>query len=586
MRGAISGALRRAGLRGGTRRFQRFLGLPRQAGGEGAADARRALHRDVAAHQAAQAPADREPEAGAAVFARGRAVGLAELLEQPGHLLLAHADAGIGHHEGEEAVVVLLALDVQADLALVGELAGVAQQIEHHLADPGHVRAHAPDVVRAADREPVAVLLRERRCGHRQLVDQRLHVDVLEMQLEAPRFDLRQVEDLVDQLQEMVAGAANPAQRLDEVLLTQILGVLLQHLGDADHGVERRAQLMAHVGQELALGAGRLLGLLHGAAQLEFRMLEVGDVGVDRDDAAVMGVALGDLDPAAVGALLDQRLGRVAVARDPLGDPGVDPADRLADPTALGRAAHDRLERHAGLDRRGVARVEHLAVAVVAEHQAVGGIEQGEALRDALDRVGQPALQATDRGLRLLALRGQPLALRQGIPEQGQGARHGADLVAAGARYRGFEVAAGDLLGRMHQAPQGPGDRVDDQHRQRDAEDARQDDHGERDADRGLGIPQRRTALCVGLGLQARDQPAQQLVDRLDMQPGVGHERVADHPLVVGVGVDRLEGLGDQTVDLAADLPHLGRGIGRQRRSSVSSRWRASSALTSARPAG
>ena len=35
---------------------------------------------------------------------------------------------------------------------------------------------------------------------------------------------------------------------------------LLHHLGEADHGIERRAQLMADIGEELRLGAVGGLG--------------------------------------------------------------------------------------------------------------------------------------------------------------------------------------------------------------------------------------------------------------------------------------------------------------------------------------
>ena len=41
----------------------------------------------------------------------------------------------------------------------------------------------------------------------------------------------------------------------------EVLGLLLQHLAVADDGVERRAQLVAHVGQELGLVAVGLLEL-------------------------------------------------------------------------------------------------------------------------------------------------------------------------------------------------------------------------------------------------------------------------------------------------------------------------------------
>ena len=103
----------------------------------------------------------------------------------------------------------------------------------------------------------------------------------------------------------------------------------LHDFGEADDGVERRAQLVAHIGEEFRLGlvgffgAGLLLGiflgefgrssLLRGAQigdgrhqpllaldQLFFVRLERGDVGADRDVAAVLGAALADVQPAAV----------------------------------------------------------------------------------------------------------------------------------------------------------------------------------------------------------------------------------------------------------------------------------------------
>ena len=64
-----------------------------------------------------------------------------------------------------------------------------------------------------------------------------------------PRLDLGQVEDVVDQGEQMPPRAEHPIKRLG--VLLQRLRILPQHLADADDGVERRAQLVAHIGQEL-----------------------------------------------------------------------------------------------------------------------------------------------------------------------------------------------------------------------------------------------------------------------------------------------------------------------------------------------
>ena len=59
----------------------------------------------------------------------------------------------------------------------------------------------------------------------------------------------------------------------------------VENLGEADHGVERRAQLVAHIGEELRLGAACALGLVAGAQELGLLRLALGDVARDRDNA-------------------------------------------------------------------------------------------------------------------------------------------------------------------------------------------------------------------------------------------------------------------------------------------------------------
>ena len=77
------------------------------------------VDRDVAAHHLAEAPADREAQARAAVLARRRGVGLGERLEEPAHLLRRHADAGVGDRERHPVAAVRprLASDVERDRA-------------------------------------------------------------------------------------------------------------------------------------------------------------------------------------------------------------------------------------------------------------------------------------------------------------------------------------------------------------------------------------------------------------------------------------------------------------------------------------
>ena len=136
------------------------------------------------------------------------------------------------------------------------------------------------------------------------------------------------------------------------------------------------------------------------------RLLHVGDVGVGRDRATVIGLALVDLDPAPVGAALHMRALGIAMPGQTFRDPGLDVSLRVADLAARRRIAEDRFERYALIHDIDAAGAVHVPVPPVVYHQLVIGIVERETLRDALDRVGHPAL-----GLRCLVARSCQLFL-------------------------------------------------------------------------------------------------------------------------------------------------------------------------------
>ena len=66
------------------------------------------------------------------------------------------------------------------------------------------------------------------------------------------RFDLGEVENVVDQYEQVVAGGIDRL-RVFHLLGAQVAGlVVAQQLGQDERGVERGAQFVAHVGQKLA----------------------------------------------------------------------------------------------------------------------------------------------------------------------------------------------------------------------------------------------------------------------------------------------------------------------------------------------
>src|SRR5262245_53570087 len=235
---------------------------PGQADGEGRALARLAFHRDVAAHQAAEMPADRKPEAGAAVFAAGRGIRLRKFLEQPPHLLFGHADPAVGDGNGDPlATLELLRPRSDGDGTVFRELVGIARQVEQRLTEPRLVGVDRAEIRRAINHHAIGVLRRHRldRLGY--VLDCRHEQERFEVKLHSPRLDLGQIEDVVDQGEQVACRAQNAVERLELVLAFEIAGVLQQHLGDADDGVERRAQLVAHAGEELGLVLARFLEL-------------------------------------------------------------------------------------------------------------------------------------------------------------------------------------------------------------------------------------------------------------------------------------------------------------------------------------
>ncbi len=246
---------------GGRLDLRRRFAVRRQGDGEGRAFAGPAGHRDVAAEELAEAPGNRQAEAGAAVFfGRGR-IGLRERLEQPAELLLGHADAGVGDGKAHHRPVGLETLRHQSEAAVLGELAAVAEDIEQALLELGAVGMHAAEVLGRLELERIAVLLGQRNDQRPHLFEQRHDFDVFEEDVHLAGFDLRQVENVVDQAEQVTAGAFDLLQVATDIVLSEIGDVFLEDLAVADDGVERRAQLVAHIGEELRLVLARDLEL-------------------------------------------------------------------------------------------------------------------------------------------------------------------------------------------------------------------------------------------------------------------------------------------------------------------------------------
>ncbi len=97
------------------------------------------------------------------------------------------------------------------------------------------------------------------------------------------RLDLGQIQDVVDQRKEIGAGRIDGGGEINLLGRQVAVRIFRQQLGQDQQTVERRAQLVRHVGQELGLVLGRqsqLLGLffqrLPGPVDLAILALDLG----------------------------------------------------------------------------------------------------------------------------------------------------------------------------------------------------------------------------------------------------------------------------------------------------------------------
>src|SRR6202048_5433000 len=107
----------------------------------------------------------------------------------------------------------------------------------------------------AMDCEMVPVLRRQWFDCLDDAVDQWCKSEGFRLKLHPSGFDLGEIKNVIDQGEEMPGGAEHAVERLH--ILLRCLGILAQHLAHAGARSERRAQLMAHVGEELRLVLAR-----------------------------------------------------------------------------------------------------------------------------------------------------------------------------------------------------------------------------------------------------------------------------------------------------------------------------------------
>jgi hypothetical protein len=145
--------------------------------------------------------------------------------------------------------------------ALRRELERVRQQIQQHLLYLALVRADVADA--RIDRAPEPDLAPLRPLAHQRqrVVDGARQTEFRKFQFHPPRLDLGEVEDVVDEGQQVSSRFEDVGKVLGLLVVDLAEHPLVEHFREADDRVERRAQLVRHVGEELALVPARRLEL-------------------------------------------------------------------------------------------------------------------------------------------------------------------------------------------------------------------------------------------------------------------------------------------------------------------------------------
>ena len=194
-------------------------------------------------------------------------------------------DTGVAHAKTQlySALLHVLKPDLDFDFAHGGEFDGIADEVKDDLAYAQRVADHVVGH-RGIDRpdQLQAFFMRTHRQHTDGLLQAVAQAEGDRFNLEFAGLDLRQVKNIVDDMQQCFRGRFDGAQA---VALFGIQRGAECELGHADDAVHRGAYFVAHIGEKFALRECRRLGCFLGAAQFFLRVFEHGRIVRDGDVA-------------------------------------------------------------------------------------------------------------------------------------------------------------------------------------------------------------------------------------------------------------------------------------------------------------
>ena len=218
-------------------------------------------------------PGQGQPDARALLGPGLRSVDLGETVEDPLEHVGRDADAGVLDRHGHGVVLVL---DVDRDLAaLGGELEGVGQQVEDDLLELVRIDRQLDGMGRVLEIEADLLLVGQGLDRGEQGRDEFDEVDAPDLEPHPALLELVQVEEVVDELEQLVAVALHRLEGVLERGRELPHPPLEQGLEGRQHERERRPELVVDVGEELGLELVEALELLVRFLELARGLLEL-----------------------------------------------------------------------------------------------------------------------------------------------------------------------------------------------------------------------------------------------------------------------------------------------------------------------
>ncbi len=247
---------------------------------------------NLAAQLLHNAPRDGQPKSRAFNTADEAAVFPFKRVKHAAQEFRTHANAVINHAALVETVFTVptrLPDTVEDGSAFRGVFHGVTNQVQRHLIDLQRIK-EGNFVLHVAFRGEMQVLFAHVRLKNAFFLRHRgRNVMCRNFQLQLAALDARQIQHIVNQAKQMLAGQVDFRQTVLQLL--RIIKIFFRHRRKAHDGVHRRADVVAHVEQEGTLRATGALSSLLGAAHF-LRLLNIPVNAANHGNAVQVAVAI------------------------------------------------------------------------------------------------------------------------------------------------------------------------------------------------------------------------------------------------------------------------------------------------------